>query len=199
MNTPFISAFTPSQTDPKYLEKILVQRHALLQDSVDRITNSVISETGKPHLLFEGPRGAGKTHFVTLLIYRLRQNPDLSDKLHIAWLNEDETSTSVTDLLVKIYEALHKRYPAHYPSNELEAVYNSHDPKFDLITLLRKRLAGRTPLLVTENLDILMENLGEEGQHELRSFLQENPIFAIVATTQSISADLKSRKKAFFG
>lgn len=62
-----IWVFTPSRTDPKYLEDIFVQRHELLQDAVVSVRE--IALTGrKHHLLFVGPRGCGKTHLITLIV-----------------------------------------------------------------------------------------------------------------------------------
>src|SRR4051812_10952686 len=100
-----IWVFTPSRTDPKDLEFILVQRQQLLQDAVERVRESALTEN-KHHLLFVGPRGCGKTHFVTLVVNRLSEDDELTDRLRIAWLNEDETCTTLLELLFKIYTAL---------------------------------------------------------------------------------------------
>ena len=98
----FLSLFTPSRTQPEDLEAILVQRHEILNDAVERVRESATTGN-KHHLLFVGPRGTGKTHLVTLLVHRLDQESDLNKKLRIAWLNEDETSTTLLDLLQRIY------------------------------------------------------------------------------------------------
>ena len=96
-----ISQFSPQRSDPADLEKMLVQRHGLLAASVDKIRESILTGN-KHHLLFIGPRGAGKTHLVTLIHHRLSQQTDVTDKFRFAWLNEDETSTSFLKLLIRI-------------------------------------------------------------------------------------------------
>jgi len=196
----FISVFTPSRTAPEDLEAIFVQRHALLRDAVERIEESATTEN-KHHLLFVGPRGSGKTHFTTLLVHRLGKMESLKEKLHIAWLNEDETSTSLLELLLKIYQALAKRYPKHYSADDLEPAFDlkANEAKDYVIQQLRKKLGKRTPVLVIENLDALLISLGESGQKEFRAFLQEHPIFAISATAQSLVEDLTQRDGPFFG
>ncbi|MHB1308243.1 MAG: winged helix-turn-helix transcriptional regulator, partial [Limisphaerales bacterium] len=64
---------------------------------------------------------------------------------------------------------------------------------------LLSSLGARTLLVVTENLDAIFEGLGDAGQKQLRSFIQENPRFSIVATAQRLVEDLSSRTSPFFG
>ena len=196
----FISVFTPSRTSPDDLEAIFVQRHALLRDAVERIEESANTDS-KHHFLFVGPRGSGKTHFTTLLVHRLGAIEGLQDKLQIAWLNEDETSTSLLELLLKIYQALSKRYPSEYPEEALDPAFDlkANEARDYVFAKLEEGLKGRTPLIVIENLDALFLSLGDEGQKELRGFLQEYPIFSISATAQALIDDLTQRDGPFFG
>ena len=198
----FISVFTPSQTKDEYLEAIFVQRHALLEDTVERIHESAATRN-KHHLLFVGPRGSGKTHLVTLLVHRLGQRPDITQNLRIAWLNEDETSTTVLDLLLRIYQALAKRYPNVYSAASLETAFELevNEARRFLTELLLESISQErtTILVVVENLDALFEGLGDIGQKQLRALIQENPRFAIVATAQHLSDYLRSRNHPFFG
>ena len=198
----FISVFTPSQTKAEYLEAIFVQRHALLEDTVERIHESAAT-SNKHHLLFVGPRGSGKTHLVTLLVHRLGQRPDITKKLRIAWLNEDETSTTMLDLLLRIYQALVKRYPNVYNAASLETAFEleADEAQRFLTKLLLESISQEhaTILVVVENLDALFEGLGDIGQKQLRALIQENPRFAIVATAQHLSDYFRSRNHPFFG
>ncbi len=195
-----ISVFTPSRTHPDILEAITVQRKALLDDAVLRIRESVLTKH-KHHLLFVGPRGAGKTHMTTLIAHRLGQDSALESKMHVAWLNEDETCTTPVEFLARIFRALEKRYPMLYHSEQLEPVYE-FDPQVAfsfLRDLLVKMLDGRTLLILVENLDAIFEALGSSGQKILRSLIQETPVFCIVATAQRLVNALSSRDSAFFG
>ena len=195
-----IWVFTPSRTDPKDLEFILVQRQKLLQDAVERVKESALTEH-KHHLLFVGPRGCGKTHLVTLIVSRLGDDDELTDRLRIAWLNEDETCTTVLEFLVKIHSALEKRYPAEYREEILRAAYDmKQDAALEFVSArLLDSLGSRTLLVVTENLDAIFEGLQDAGQKQLRSFIQENPRLSIVATAQRLVEDLSDRTSPFFG
>ncbi|MEQ1850751.1 MAG: MarR family transcriptional regulator [Chthoniobacteraceae bacterium] len=195
-----IWVFTPSRTDPKDLEFILVQRQKLLQDAVERVKESALT-AHKHHLLFVGPRGCGKTHLVTLVVSRLSEDDELTDRLRIAWLNEDETCTTLLEFLFKIHAALEKRYPDEFSSEMLATAYDmKQDAALEFVSRhLLSALGSRTLLVVAENLDAIFEGLGDPGQKQLRSFIQENPRLSIVATAQRLVEDLSNRTSPFFG
>jgi len=180
----FISLFTPGLSQPEDLEAILVQRHEILDDTVERVRESATTGN-KHHLLFVGPRGTGKTHLVTLLVHRLGQDADLDN-----------------DFLQRIYLALHKRYPDEYSKESLDPMYDLEQEaaaRQYLIHLLLDKLQQCTLLVVVENLDALFESLKKAGQQDLRAFIQENPVLSIIATAQKLTDDIKKRKSAFFG
>ncbi len=195
-----IWVFTPSRTDPKDLEFILVQRQNLLRDAVERVRESALTDH-KHHLLFVGPRGCGKTHLATLIVSRLAEDETLTERLRIAWLNEDETCTTLLELLLKIHAALEKRYPAEFSEEMLSAAYDlKPDAAQEFVSKhLLSALGTQTLLVVTENLDAIFEGLGDSGQKQLRSFIQENPRLSIVATAQRLVEDLSNRNSPFFG
>lgn len=76
----FTWRFSPNQTGPELLEAIFAD--ATTSDSTHRV------------LLYR-PRGNGKSHFTSLLHHRLLTEEKLSESVHIAQLNEDETTTSM--------------------------------------------------------------------------------------------------------
>lgn len=198
--TNFIWRFTPSRTDPALLEAIFVQREALLDNVLERIHES--ATTGSKHqILLIGPRGFGKTHFVSLLRHRVKQNPTLRGKLRIAWLNEDATTTSFVQLLMRMYRALIATYPGEFSPEILENLSELPPTEIEreLKVALIEALADKTMLLIVENLDALFNDLGDSGQKKWRSFLQEQPITCTVATTQKLFAGVSRRESPFFG
>jgi tetratricopeptide (TPR) repeat protein len=198
----FISRFSPNRTAPEDLEKIHVQRHELLEKVVERVRASVLTDA-KHHLLFVGPRGCGKTHLLALLNHRLQQpaQADLADRLRIAWLNEDETSTTFLELLLRIYRALSERYPQEFPAERMEAVYGKEVAAAQKIaeSALLNGIGGRTVLVFIENLDSLFSQLDVMEQRSWRAFIQDNPRFVTIATAQGLFAGVADRDQPFFG
>jgi len=196
----FISRFSPNRTAPEDLEQIFVQRQGLLAEAVALLRESALTGN-KHHLLFIGPRGCGKTHLLALIAYRLGNQADLADGLRIAWLNEDETSTSFLDLLVRIYRALASRYPQEFPVGELKALYGGEPEEVEarLTEALVRRAGKRTVLVLAENLDALFKELEESGQREWRALIQNHPVFATAASAQSLFAGVSDRQQPFFG
>ena len=196
----FIWRFTPSRTAPELLEAIFVQRESLLQNLLERVAESATTGS-KHHVLLIGPRGFGKTHLITLLNYRLGKNPALAERIRVAWLLEDETITSFVQLLKRIYEVLAQQYPDQYPLEWLNELLDESPTRIQrqLQDKLIDAFAEKTLLLCVENVDNLFNGLGADGQHEWRAFLQEHPFTTIMASTQRLFGDVKTRDKPFFG
>lgn len=197
---PFISHFSPQWTDPEYLEAILVQREDLLAESVSTVRDSVLTDR-RHHLLFIGPRGAGKTHFVTLVQHRLSQDTALSDRMRVAWLNEDETATSFLRLLIAIYRSLSERHPEEFPAATISALAGK-DPleaQEQLIRDLLRDLDGRVIVCLMENLDSLFRSLSVAEQRNWRAFLQNHPVIVTVGTAQALFHGIADHDEPFFG
>ena len=196
----FIWRFSPNQTDPELLEAIFVGRDSLLQNVVEKVEDSARSGSTH-HVMLYGPRGIGKSHFIALLHHRICRDEKLKNAVHVAWLNEDETTTSMVQLLVRIYRALCKGYPDEYSTNWLNELLDQSPT--EIAEVLSRRLAARFEnrrlVILVENLNVLFENLGRSGQHELRTLLQEKPFACVIATTQKLFKAVTDRSEPFFG
>jgi len=182
------------------LEAILVQRGDLLAESVALVRESVLTDRRR-HLLFVGPRGSGKTHLVTLIQHRLSQDAALSDRMRIAWLNEDETATSFLRLLISIYRSLGERYADEFPPATL-SVLTGKDPVLALELLgqaLLRDLRGRTVVCLMENLDSLFRSLSVAEQRNWRAFLQNHPVITTIGTAQALFDGIADHDEPFFG
>ena len=195
-----LSAYTPSNTDPEILQRIFVQREELLSLIVKRLCNS--ATTGDMyHALLIGPRGSGKTHFVSLVEWELRKRSELSKNLRICWLGEDDSFTALIYLAFGIARQLAVAYPKEFPADFKESV-RGLPPQDAALAILRNvisNLGDRTLLLITENLDQTFPSLGKNGRAAWRAFLQENRCIATLATSQLLFDDVSKRDEAFFG
>jgi DNA-binding transcriptional ArsR family regulator len=181
------------------LESIFVQREAIAADLVDRIRESVLTPT-KHHSLIIGARGMGKTHLVSLVYHRVQAMADLQERILIAWLREEEWGiTSFLKLLLRILRAIDPSDPDI--QQRVEALYelSSADAEQAAMSLLVEIIGDRTLLLITENLDDLFKGLGEQGQQQLRAFLQNSGCCTILATAPRLFNGVQSRNKPFYG
>ena len=196
----FIWRFSPNQTAPELLETIFTGRDDLLRNVIEKIAHSANSGATH-HILLYGPRGIGKSHFIALLHHRLVTDPQLQTSLRIAWLNEDETTTSVVQFLVRIYRSLCKWYPTEFSAAWLDELLNQ--PPAEISTILVSRLVARFEtkrlVILVENLNLLFEGIGEEGQHTLRAVLTNHPFACFVATSQQLFKSVTDRSEPFFG
>jgi len=195
-----ISAYTPSNTDPEILEKIFVQRHKLLAKTVAWCEESILTDK-KNNLLFIGPRGSGKTHFISMVVNRLRNKPDLQEKMIIIWLGEDDVITSLVDLTLFIIERLVKIDPDSFNKDCLEQARGQKTEMVADIILhsITEQIGMRTILLVKENMSDVFSGLKDTGQKKLRAYLQEKNNIAILASSQKLFSGVSSRDEAFFG
>ena len=201
MKVTYLSRFTPSLMTPEALENIFVQRHKLAQQLVELIHESATTPS-KHYTLLIGPRGIGKTHFISLVYHRIRKMDDLQNRLLIAWLREDEWGvTSFLDLLLRIFRALHKEYEDAQLVERVESLYElpAEDAERVAAALLKEVIGNRTLLLLMENLDEVFAGLDDEGQKQLRAYLQENAFCTILATAQSLFNGVKLQTSPFYG
>jgi tetratricopeptide (TPR) repeat protein len=208
-----LSNFTPSIIAPQVLEDILVQRHELVADVVDRIAISITTEN-KHFPLLIGARGMGKTHLVSIVYNRIQQREDLRDRVIIGWLREEEWGiSSWLDLVVRIFRSIGEEYPngeiglfaerslGEIAMNNISTLQSHAPTEAEVLaeSLLADLVGKKTLFLIIENLDDVFNGMGTNGQQRLRSFLQEYKCCTILATTPVLFNGITSRDKAFYG
>ena len=190
MSTVSISRFTPSNMPEEMLERLFVVRQPILKALMKRV--KALGHTPSPHhTLLVGPRGAGKTHLISLVYHRSKNLADTSmgKPLRIAWLPEDPwTLVSYGRLLAAILERVAPDLPAQKTD---ESELDAH---------IRHTSHQDGPILVlAENLDQILDALGDVGQQKLRNLLQTEPGILVIASTTRLDRSLSSHAAPFFG
>lgn len=191
-NAMIHSRFSPASMPAELLEHTFVQREDLANRLMDLFTESALTQS-KHHVLLVGPRGIGKSHLISLTSNRLKGKEQLKNRLVIASLREDEWGvTSILDLLLRILRAI---------GTDTTGLSNLSSSKAEQEAwkLLRQCADGKTLLVVLENLDLVLSNLGDEGQMKWRSLIQTYPFWTILATTPALSSDISKRTSPFYG
>jgi tetratricopeptide (TPR) repeat protein len=188
MNSHFLSRFTPSLMPPEALEAIFVQRDQLSREVLESVRKGVLSRSGR-HTLLIGPRGIGKTHFISLLYYRIKAMEDLRGRVLIAWLREEEWGiTGFRDFLFRILRALPEQLPDRAPLEAQIASLHHLQPERaerEAVRTLKTLTEGRALLLLAENLDDLFDRLGADHLSRFREFMRANPAFSLVGSSST--------------
>ena len=185
-----ISRFTPSIMPAERLESLFVVRHHILDNLMSSVEE--LGATPSPHhTLLVGPRGSGKTHLISLVYHRSAHLVEQGrcERLRIAWLPEDPwTIVSYSRLLAAILERLS-------PDAELNGV---DEAELDARLRITSREDG--PILVLmENVDRILEALGDLGQQRFRNLLQTESGILIIGSTTVLDRTLSDHAYPFFG
>ena len=196
----FVARFTPSILSAETLEAIFVKREKLAARLVDLIRESALTDN-KHYVLLVGPRGIGKTHLVSLVYHRVKADQQVADRLLVAWLREEEWGvSSFLDLLLRILRALREEENDKDLAAECDRLrtLSAGQAELDAQNLLKRTVGKRTLLLIAENLDDIFNGLGDDGQERLRAYIQNNPFFTILATSQSLFSGVSLRTSPFY-
>jgi len=187
------------------LEKTLVGR----KEVVDRVEQELLEKIliGQTYQsLLIAPRGSGKTHITKLLHYRLKNNPDLDDKIFVAYMNEDERGiANYSDFIRHILQSFVKHQEGNHEVL-MDLIYEvsglpikQQETAFENILL---EFIGKKGLVIlVENLNILFDKktgMGLDGQNKLRSLMHEHNQISILATSQNLFYQIQDAKAPFY-
>jgi len=151
-------------TSPKQLQAVTVAREQFMDDIQEKLFNSK-DKSSKQHSLFIGPRGAGKTHLLSLIEQKVLETPKLKERyIVIRFPEESLRLLGYVDFLMQICEILQDVLPPKETA-KWSLLYNEfiEEPDSDKIrdTLeveIRKtgRDQNRTLLIMLENFDEIL-------------------------------------------
>lgn len=183
-----IACFTPSTMSAARLERLFTVRGPVLGSLMRRV--AALGNTPSPHhTLLVGPRGAGKTHLISLVYHRSQALVDAGSHLQTAWLPEDPWA-------IVSYQHL------------LTAVLNITAPRrrwrgtdeAELLSVLTASTQEHGPLLLLmENVDQVLRQIGPEGQQKLRHLLQTRSDVLVIGGTTRLDRNFSDQDQPLFG
>jgi hypothetical protein len=188
---PNLPVFTPTAVPADELAARTVGRDEVIGRLKERIGRAASSE-GRPHTLVVGPRGSGKTHLLAVVLRQIECDGEVAGRVAVARLPEDSLSiASYEDLLFEVISALGG-------SDNAGALRAGRDGR-GLERLLTRLLDGRMLLLVVENLDRVFANVGLDGQHRLRAFVETEGNTMLLATSPLLFEGVSARERPWYG
>ena len=200
-----IGLYRAGITSPERLEKTSIGREEMLGDLLQKIEHSTGKRTHQ-HYAFIGPRGVGKTHFLSLLVNRIESRAELRDKLTVVRFPEEtHRLLSFADFLLRTCEILAQSDSDGEWQTLYEQLAEEDDDRRVIDTLEPKlnhyrQETGRVLLLLLENLDeVLTRQIkGSQDVHHLRKFLMTSPSCILVATAPIMFPGLTDVERPFY-
>ncbi|MCP5054233.1 MAG: ArsR family transcriptional regulator [bacterium] len=204
-------AYNPRKKTYQQLEESMVghDRWDIL-DTIRREMDLKKGEGPKQHWMIIGPRGIGKSHLMTLLYHKIKNDPKLSKKwIPILFPEELRMERSLQKLLARalkeiVLEFEQKESPLF---NELKQkidliktapIKERADHYFSLISWF-SRETGKHILLLAENLQYLLgKKLAEIEQKKLRAFIQTSNALLIVGSATTVFDALHDHSHPFY-
>ena len=192
--------YSPEKMSEDILRKLFVGREKLLESLVTEIGNAAKNKTPRFYLVV-GPRGIGKSHFLTLLYYEIKNKfPSLLIRVKLA--EEEYSVYRASDLFLRILEEYLVEYPGAN-SQEISEI-SSLEQEDEILHAAVEKLKqiskqdGKRFIIFVENLHELFKQLEKEELQKLRSIFQKNDIFSIVATAPLIFPSLSGHDEPFY-
>ncbi|HUB98392.1 MAG TPA: tetratricopeptide repeat protein [Solirubrobacterales bacterium] len=189
--------FTPSAQDPAVLETITVQREPLIA----RLVDVALDEGGGArHQLLIGPRGIGKTHILSLVASRVRDEVDPGTVV-LGWLEEDPWSiTSYGKFLAAILARVAGERTDLDLAGRAATLHASGDRNGQEAEQALRDAVGESRLvLLVENLDEIFRRIGDNGQERFRAFAEDWQRMLIVATAPQLFEGVQLQESPFYG
>ena len=184
--------FQPDAMDRETLERLFTgkKRKTLMKKLTKEIKTAVKNRTPRYYLIF-GPRGVGKTHFVTLLYSDVEEQID--NVLPVKLSEEEFSLYRVSDLLLRILELSKDR------EIDLSKFERMSDDEVVVEALEELKSTNKMIVLFMENLNqIFGEQMSKQEVQKLRSIFQTENIFTVVTTAPLIFPQVSEHEEPFF-
>jgi tetratricopeptide (TPR) repeat protein len=184
--------FQPDAMDEEMLRRLFMGRNRknLLSKLRKEIENAVKNQTPRYYLII-GPRGVGKTHFITLLYYDVIER--IENALSIKLSEEEFSLYRVSDLLLRILRLMDER------ERNFSEFERMSDDEVVVAALEKLKSKGKIIVLFLENLNqILGEQMDKREVQRLRSIFQTENIFTVVTTAPLMFPEVSEHEAPFF-
>lgn len=194
-----ISKYNPHLWSAEQLRAIFVARQFELAE-LTRAIKELPDHMVPQHMLLVGSRGMGKSTLMQRLALKLSDEPDLADSwLALRFPEEQYTVNNLAQLWANVLDSLADSLERiGQPTVELDAEASriatlpaevQSDAYLHTIVQASQRL-NRRLLLLVDNTDMLLNNLGKQGQWALRTILQqESRLMWVGGSYQSLEAN----------
>lgn len=182
--------YFPGALDEETLRYLLVGREKLLEEMLKGLDRA--SHSGTPRFfLLVGDRGAGKSHLLSLLYHRVRD--DLSGRVIPVKLAEEEYSMfRASDFFLRVLEEM--------GADTSEIVALSDDPliRDAAVDTLAEAATGKQIAIFVDNVHEHFYQMDKSEIRALRSIFQRSDLFSVVASAPSLFPGIADHDEPFY-
>jgi len=185
-----VCRYSPGALDNETLQYLLVGRETLLDDMLEELDRA--SRSGTPRFfLLTGSRGAGKSHLLSLLYHRIRD--DLSGRVIPVRLAEEEYSIfRASDFFLRVLEEM------GIETSTLAALDDDSLVRDAAVDTLAEAAGGRRIAVFVDNVHELFNQMDKSEVRALRSIFQRTDLFSVIASAPSLFPGISDHDEPFY-
>ncbi len=184
--------YSPENMPEDVLRKLFVGREALLENLFNELESTARNKTPRFYLIV-GPRGIGKSHFLVLLYYEIKNKLD-SLLIPVKLAEEEYSVFRASDLFLRVLEEQSEKTSDILALKQEDEILHAALEK--LIQLSKKD--GRRYIIFVENLHELFRQFDVAELQKLRSIFQRYDIFSVVASAPMIFPGISKHDEPFY-
>jgi len=184
--------YSPDNMKEKDLYDLFVGRDKLFSSIFTELKNSARNKTSRFFLLV-GPRGIGKSHFMTLLYYEIKRSL-ATDVIPIKFSEEEYSIINASDFFLRILELYDIDTREFLKLKEENLIFSAVVQRINEIS----RQEEKEFFIFIENLHELFKQLKTNELQKLRSVFQETNNISIIASAPIIFPALSDHEEPFY-
>lgn len=200
-----VGLFRQGITSEARLVATSVGRKYVLEDLLDKLKANADKRSNQ-HFVFIGPRGIGKTHFLTLIENALKKNSELSEHYFVVRFPEENNRLlSFADFLLGVVDIVGE-ITKQEDWLELYASLSENDDDDQVVDTILPRLKqwsnnpGCKFLIMLENMDMIFTHQMKSPKHihQFRTFLMDSHCATLIGTSPVYFSGLSSVKSPLY-
>ena len=184
--------YSPENMEEGVLRKLFVGREAQFDSIFEKIEESARKKTPSFDLIV-GPRGIGKSHFLSLLYYDIKSKLD-SQLIPVKLAEEEYSIFRASDLFIRILEVEEE------DTSDILSLDKDDDVLYAALEKLKQisKREKKRYIIFVENLHEMFKQLDKEEVTKLRLIFKKHDIFSVVATAPIIFSGVSDKNEPFF-
>jgi len=191
--------YNPQQMSKEELEYTFVGHEALLNSLVLGLKKEA-KKNHHQHIILKGPRGIGKTHILSLVYFRAKEDEKISSYWIPLQFAEEEFGTgNLKGFFLRILEELIKEKDESTLSNFM-ADLKQEDDYTKIYAFLKDYLKSikKTIVIMVDNIDIILSRLSSIEAKRLRDILMNESYLLIYGGAISLFKEIRLESQPFY-